>query len=96
MTITVGQEEISAGKLSPVHLQQAVEAIRREGYVVLEDIISDYRTTAGVLTGAVERIVTVSLPGPRSIIVATPPAVESTFIVSLPEPSAMFRVSRPE
>jgi len=40
MTITVGQEEISAGKLSPVHLQQAVEAIRREGYVVLEDIIS--------------------------------------------------------
>src|SRR5438067_3513020 len=40
MTITVGREEISAGKLSPAHLQQGIEAIRREGYVVLGDIIS--------------------------------------------------------
>jgi ectoine hydroxylase-related dioxygenase (phytanoyl-CoA dioxygenase family) len=40
MTIAVGREEISAGELAPARLQQAIEAIRREGYVVLENVIS--------------------------------------------------------
>jgi hypothetical protein len=41
-----------------------------------------------VLNGAVELIVIVSSPGPRSIVVATPPAVESTRKVSFAGPSA--------
>src|SRR5690348_2562824 len=40
MTITVGRDELSAGKLSPAHLNQAIEAIRTEGFVVLEDVVS--------------------------------------------------------
>ena len=40
MTITLGHEEISAGKISAAHLQQAIVAIRGEGYVVLENIVS--------------------------------------------------------
>jgi ectoine hydroxylase-related dioxygenase (phytanoyl-CoA dioxygenase family) len=40
MAIKVGREEIAAGKISPAHLKEAVQAVRREGYVVLEDIVS--------------------------------------------------------
>jgi ectoine hydroxylase-related dioxygenase (phytanoyl-CoA dioxygenase family) len=40
MTITVGREEIAAGKLSSAHLNRAVEAIRTAGYTVLENVVS--------------------------------------------------------
>jgi ectoine hydroxylase-related dioxygenase (phytanoyl-CoA dioxygenase family) len=40
MTITVGREESAAGKISTTHLQQAVDALRTEGYVVLENVVS--------------------------------------------------------
>src|SRR5205085_8409340 len=40
MTITVSPEEKKAGQISAANLGAAVEAIRGEGYVVLEDIVS--------------------------------------------------------
>ena len=40
MEITISTEERSAEALSPAHLDQAVAAIRTEGYVVLEEIIA--------------------------------------------------------
>lgn len=40
MEITIGPEELKAGKVSGAHLQAAVEAIRTEGYVVLENVVS--------------------------------------------------------
>lgn len=40
MEITLSREERSAEALSPAHLDQAVAAVRDEGFVVLEDIIA--------------------------------------------------------
>lgn len=40
MKITVQPTELAAGKLTEAHVEQAVQAIRLEGYVVLENIIS--------------------------------------------------------
>src|SRR5437867_3191790 len=40
MTITIGSDECAAGKISPAHLEEALKALRQEGYVVLEDIVS--------------------------------------------------------
>jgi ectoine hydroxylase-related dioxygenase (phytanoyl-CoA dioxygenase family) len=40
MTITVGSEEVAAGKISPAHLTAAIQALREEGYVVLENVVS--------------------------------------------------------
>ncbi len=40
MEITVRPKELSSGKLSDKHVNQAVEAIRVDGYVVLENIIN--------------------------------------------------------
>ena len=40
MEITVQPKELAAGKLSDAHVEQAVEAIRVDGYVVLENVIS--------------------------------------------------------
>jgi ectoine hydroxylase-related dioxygenase (phytanoyl-CoA dioxygenase family) len=40
MTITVTPQELKSGKLSPERVEQAVEAIRTEGFVILEDVIS--------------------------------------------------------
>lgn len=40
MTITISRAEVAASRISPAHLQEAVEAIRQEGYVVLEEIVS--------------------------------------------------------
>jgi ectoine hydroxylase-related dioxygenase (phytanoyl-CoA dioxygenase family) len=40
MTITPSPQELKAGKLSPAHVEQAVAAIRADGYVVLEDVVS--------------------------------------------------------
>jgi hypothetical protein len=40
MAITIGPEELKAGKMTPAHLQAAVEAIRTDGLVVLENIVS--------------------------------------------------------
>lgn len=40
MRITVTPEELKAGKISPARVSQAVEAIRVNGYVVLEDVVS--------------------------------------------------------
>ena len=40
MEITVHPKELAAGKLSDAHVKQAVEAIRVEGYVVLENVIN--------------------------------------------------------
>src|SRR5438067_525890 len=40
MEITIGPEELKAGKMSGAHLQAAVQAIRTEGYVVLENVVS--------------------------------------------------------
>ncbi len=40
MVLTVDQKELSAGKLSDTHVKRAVEAIRIEGYVVLENIVN--------------------------------------------------------
>ena len=40
MNITFSKQEKSAGKMSPAHLERAVEALRVDGYVLLEDIVS--------------------------------------------------------
>lgn len=40
MRITPTPADLKAGKLSPAHVEQAVEAIRADGYVVLEDVVS--------------------------------------------------------
>lgn len=40
MEITVQPKELAAGELSDAHIKQAVDAIRVEGYVVLENVIS--------------------------------------------------------
>ena len=40
MTITVTPHERKCGKLSPAHVEQAVEAIHTVGFVVLEDVVS--------------------------------------------------------
>jgi ectoine hydroxylase-related dioxygenase (phytanoyl-CoA dioxygenase family) len=40
MRISVTPEELKAGKISPARVSQAVEAIRVDGYVVLEDVVS--------------------------------------------------------
>jgi hypothetical protein len=40
MNITFGPSEITAGKMSPEHLDQAVRALRTDGYVILESIVS--------------------------------------------------------
>ena len=40
MKIKVSSEELAQGQLSASHLQQAINAIRREGYVILGDIVS--------------------------------------------------------
>ncbi|MCY4401873.1 MAG: phytanoyl-CoA dioxygenase family protein [Candidatus Poribacteria bacterium] len=40
MVITVKPTELAAGQLSDKHVEQAIEAIRVEGYVVLENIIN--------------------------------------------------------
>lgn len=40
MTITIGPDERAAGKISPAHEAAALAAIREEGYVVLENIVS--------------------------------------------------------
>ena len=40
MVITVKPTELASGKLSDKHVKQAVEAIRVDGYVVLENIIN--------------------------------------------------------
>ena len=39
MVITVKPNELSAGSLTDKHIKQAVEAIRVDGYVVLENIV---------------------------------------------------------
>lgn len=39
MVITVNQKELSAGKLTEIHVKQAVDAIRVDGYVILENIV---------------------------------------------------------
>ena len=40
MDITVQPEELAAGKLTAVHVEQALKAIRVDGYVVLENVVS--------------------------------------------------------
>ncbi|MBI1927798.1 phytanoyl-CoA dioxygenase family protein [Candidatus Poribacteria bacterium] len=40
MEITICPEELAKGEMSQIHLDPAVEAIRKEGYVVLENIVS--------------------------------------------------------
>ena len=40
MEITVQPKELAAGKLSEAHVKQAVDAIRVDGYVVLENVVS--------------------------------------------------------
>ena len=40
MEITVQPKELAAGELSDAHVKQAVEAIRVDGYVVLENVVS--------------------------------------------------------
>ena len=40
MVITVQPQELASEKLTDVHVEQAVEALRVDGYVVLENIIS--------------------------------------------------------
>ena len=40
MTITPTPDELKSGKLSQAHIEQAVEAIRTVGFVVLEDVVS--------------------------------------------------------
>ena len=39
MEITVQPEELAAGKLTDAHVEQAVQAIRVDGYVILENVI---------------------------------------------------------
>ena len=40
MEITVQPEELKAGKLTDAHVEQAVKAIRVDGYVILENVVS--------------------------------------------------------
>ena len=40
MEITVQPEELAAGKLTDTHVEQAVKAIRVDGYVILENVVS--------------------------------------------------------
>ena len=40
MQISVTPQELKAGKMSPAKVNQAVEALRTDGYVVLEDVVS--------------------------------------------------------
>ena len=40
MEITVQSKELAAGKLTDAHVEQAVKAIRVDGYVVLENVVS--------------------------------------------------------
>ena len=40
MEITVQPKEVAAGKLTDAHVEQAVKAIRVDGYVVLENVVS--------------------------------------------------------
>ena len=40
MEITVQSKELAAGKLADAHVEQAVKAIRVDGYVVLENVVS--------------------------------------------------------
>ena len=40
MEITISPEELANGEMSQTHLDQAVRAIREDGYVLLSDIIS--------------------------------------------------------
>ena len=40
MEITVQSKELATGKLSDAHVKQAVDAIRVDGYVILENVIS--------------------------------------------------------
>ena len=40
MEITVQPEELAVGKLTDAHVEQAVRAIRVEGYVVLENVVN--------------------------------------------------------
>ena len=40
MEITVQPEELKAGKLTDAHVAQAVKAIRVDGYVILENVVS--------------------------------------------------------
>ncbi|RKU34931.1 hypothetical protein C6496_18915 [Candidatus Poribacteria bacterium] len=40
MEITVQPEELAAGKLTDAHVEQAVQAIHVDGYVILENVIS--------------------------------------------------------
>lgn len=40
MEITVQPEELAAGKLTETHVEQAVKAIRVDGYVILENVIN--------------------------------------------------------
>jgi ectoine hydroxylase-related dioxygenase (phytanoyl-CoA dioxygenase family) len=40
MTITIGSNEQAAGKMTGAHLEEALKALREEGYIVLEDIVS--------------------------------------------------------
>jgi hypothetical protein len=40
MPITISLEERTAGKISPAHLNEALQALRTDGHVVLEDIVS--------------------------------------------------------
>ena len=39
MKVTVSNEELVDHKLSEVHLQQTVDSIHNDGYVVLEDVV---------------------------------------------------------
>ena len=40
MELTICPEELAKGEMSQTHLDQAVEVIRKEGYVVLENVVS--------------------------------------------------------
>ena len=40
MEITISPKELSNGEMAQTHLDQAVHAIRTDGYVILSDIIS--------------------------------------------------------
>src|SRR5579871_1507190 len=40
MTITIAPKELAAGEISRAHLDQAIQALRGEGYVVLENVVS--------------------------------------------------------
>ena len=40
MEITVEPKELAAGKLTDAHVAQAVQALRTDGYVILENVIN--------------------------------------------------------